>query len=157
MLPKQVFEQSIQINASPSVVEQCITDIVLMHRWLNPALHCEPVGEWSTDVGSRSRFVVQIPLLLPALNNVVLERRPGLVVWGFEGFFQGRDRWECQPVAQGTHLLNSFEFEIPNPLVRWGFNTFALTWTEQDMQAQLVRLKHVAEEQSLGRSSSIST
>jgi hypothetical protein len=146
----QVFEQSIQINASATVVEHCITDRALMHRWLNPALRCEPVGEWSTDVGSRSRFVIQIPLLAPTLNSVVVERQPGVVVWGFEGFFQGRDRWECQPVAQGTRLLNRFEFEIPNPLIRWGFNTFAEHWTKEDMQAQLRRLKRVAEEQYQG-------
>ncbi len=142
----QVFEQSIQINASATVVERCITDLSLMHRWLNPALRCEPVGEWSTDVGSCSRFVVQIPLLQPTLKNIVVEREPGLVVWEFQGFFQGRDRWECEPAQQGTRLLNRFEFEIPNPLISWGFNTFAASWTQSDMKAQLRRLKRVAEE-----------
>ena len=142
----QVFEQSIQINASATIVERCITDQVLMHRWLNPILCCEPIGEWSTEIGSRSRFVIQIPLLRPTLNSVVLEREPGLIVWGFEGFFQGRDRWECQPSSQGTKLLNRFEFEIPNTLVSWGFNNFAANWTKNDMKAQLRRLKQVAEE-----------
>ncbi len=142
----QVFEQSIQINASATIVELCITDQVLMHRWLNPILLCEPIGEWSTEIGSRSRFVIQIPLLQPTLNSVVLEREPGLIVWGFEGFFQGRDRWECQPSFQGTKLLNRFEFEIPNTLVSWGFNNFAANWTKKDMKAQLRRLKQVAEE-----------
>ncbi|MGB3207903.1 MAG: SRPBCC family protein [Crinalium sp.] len=141
----QVFEQSIQINANATIVERCITDLRLMHRWLNPALVCQPVGEWSTDVGSKSRFVIQIPVLQPTLNSVVIEREPGLVVWGFEGFFQGCDRWECQPNSQGTLLVNRFEFEIPNPLISWGFNTFASSWTQQDMQAQLKRLKRVAE------------
>ena len=146
MSPGQVFEQSIQINATATVVERCITDRTLMHRWLNPALRCEPEGEWSTEVGSRSRFVIQIPLVTPTLNSVVVERQPGVIVWGFEGFFQGRDRWECQPVPQGTLLLNRFEFKIPNPLIRWGFKTFAEPWTKEDMQAQLRRLKSVAEE-----------
>jgi len=146
MSPGQVFEQSIQINASATVVERCITDRMLMHRWLNPALSCEPVGDWSTDIGSRSRFVIQIPVLKPTLRSVVVERAPGLIVWQFEGFFQGSDRWECQPVAQGTHLINRFEFEIPNPIIDWGFNTFAIRWTKEDMQAQLRRLKRVAEE-----------
>jgi len=142
----QVFEQSIQINASATVVERCITDQTLMHRWLNPILRCEPVGEWSTEVGSRSRFVIQIPLLQPTLTSVVVEREPGLVVWEFKGFFKGRDRWECQPNERGTRLLNRFEFEIPNPLISWGFKTFAANWTKDDMQAQLRRLKRVAEE-----------
>ncbi|BAY45065.1 hypothetical protein SAMD00079811_26670 [Scytonema sp. HK-05] len=147
----QVFEQSIQINATAAVVERCITEQALMHRWLNPVLRCEPVGTWSTDVGSKSRFVIQIPVIKPTLNSTVVERQPGLVVWEFQGFFKGRDTWECQPIDKGTRLVNRFEFEIPNPLVSWGFQTFAQNWTKEDMQAQLQRLKRVAEQvQQLG-------
>ena len=146
MASYQVFEQAIQINASATAVEQCITDRELMHRWLNPSLRCEPVGEWSTEIGSRSRFIIQMPVLQPMLKSVVVEREPGLVVWGFDGFFEGRDRWECQPDYRGTVLLNRFEFKIPNPFIRYGFNTFAATWTRQDMEAQLRRLKRVAED-----------
>lgn len=145
MAEPQVFEQSIHIRASATAVEQCITDLTLMHRWLNPALRCEPIGGWSTRPGSKSRFVIQVPLVQPALQSVVVEREPGLVVWAFEGFFRGRDRWECQPNAEGTLLVNRFEFEIPNPIVRFGFRTFAERWTQADMQAQLRRLKRVAE------------
>ncbi len=142
----QAFEQSIQINVTATVVERCITDLTLMHRWLNPALCCEPVGNaWSTEVGSESLFVIQIPLLKPTLKSVVVERQPGLVVWEFQGFFQGRDRWECQQIAQNTLLVNRFEYDIPNPIVSWGFNNFAISWTQKDMQAQLRRLKQVAE------------
>ncbi|KZL48937.1 MULTISPECIES: SRPBCC family protein [Cyanophyceae] len=147
----QAFEQSIQINATATVVERCITDLTLMHRWLNPALCCEPVGNaWSTEVGSESLFVIQIPLLKPTLKSIVVERQPGLVVWEFQGFFQGRDRWECQPIPQGTLLVNRFEFNIPNPIVSWGFNTFAASWTQEDMQAQLRRFKQVAESLVIG-------
>lgn len=142
---RQTFRQSIYIAASIAVVDRCITDRALMHRWLNPMLRCEPVGQWSTEVGSCSRFVLQIPLLQPALINVITERRLGLVVWNFEGFFRGSDRWECQPEGVGTRLLNWFEFEIPHPLVRFGFNTFAADLTRSDMQAQLHRLKRIAE------------
>lgn len=142
----QVFEQSIQINASSTAVEQCITDLPLMHRWLNPVLRCEPIGEWSDAIGSKSRFVIQVPVWQPTLNSTVIEREPGLIVWEFKGFFNGRDRWECQPTEKGTTLLNRFEFQIPNPIVRYGFNQFASHWTKQDMQSQLRRLKRVAEE-----------
>ena len=145
-MPSEIFEQSIQIHASATSVERCITDLTLMHRWLNPALRCEPIGQWSTELGSKSRFVVQVPGVKPSLRSVVVEREPGLVVWEFSGFFKGRDRWECQPNEQGTLLINRFEFDIPNPLVRYGFNTFAANWTKQDMQEQLRRLKRVAEE-----------
>jgi hypothetical protein len=116
-----------------------------MHRWLNPALRCDPIGEWNTEVGGRSRFVIQTPLWQPTLISTVVEREAGLIVWAFEGFFQGRDRWECQPTSGGTLLLNRFEFEIVNPIVRAGFDWVAADWTQQDMQAQLKRLKQVAE------------
>ncbi len=145
MPQKQVFEQSIEINATSAVVEQCITDRVLMHRWLNPALCCEPIGDWSTSLGSKSRFIIQIPVLKPTLISTVVERQPGLVLWEFNGFFKGRDRWECQPINNATRLVNRFEFEIPNPLISWGFKIFAEKFTKQDMQAQLRRLKGVAQ------------
>lgn len=146
MTNQKVFEQSILVRSNSTTVERCITDRTLMHQWLNPALRCEPLGEtWSTDLGDRSRFIIQIPVLQPTLISTVVEREPGLVVWAFEGFFQGRDRWECQPAATGTHLLNRFEFTIPNPLISFGFQTFAAQWTKQDMEAQLKRLKRVAE------------
>jgi hypothetical protein len=144
-MESQTFSQSIQINASATLVERCLTELELMHRWLNPALRCEPVGPWSTKLGGKSRFVIQLPLLQPSLNSVVVEREPGLIVWQFEGFFQGRDRWECQPNAAGTLLLNQFDFTVPNPIVRFGFRTFAASWTQADMQTQLQRLKRVAE------------
>ncbi len=145
-MSSQQFCSTIEINAIPQVVEQCITSRVLMHKWLNPALKCEPVGDWITDVGSRSRFIILIPIIKPTLEAVVLERKPGLIVWGFEGFFQGSDFWECQPSPQGTLLVNRFQFEIPNPVIRWGFNTFAASLTKADMRSQLQRLKRVAEE-----------
>jgi hypothetical protein len=145
-MEKTVFEQSVQINASSTIVERCITDLDLMHRWLNPVLRCQPVGEWSTKIGSRSRFIIKIPVIEPTLKSVVVEREPGLIVWEFDGFFKGRDRWECQPNPKGTQLINRFEFEIPNPLVSWGFDRFAANWTKNDMKAQLKRLKRVAEE-----------
>jgi hypothetical protein len=144
----QIFEQSVVIHTSIPIVERCFTDLERMHQWLNPALRCEPIGPWSTAVGSRSRFIIQIPGIQPTLLSTVVERAPGLVVWEFDGFFQGRDRWECQPQDETmTRLVNRFEFEIPNPLVRFGFNTFAASWTRRDMQAQLQRLKQVAEGQ----------
>lgn len=148
MPSRQVFQQSIQIQASATVVERCFTEQELMHRWLNPALRCDPIGEWNPALGGEFRFVIQIPLWQPTLKSTVIEREPGLIVWGFNGFFKGRDRWECQPNDQGTKLLNCFEFEIPNPAIAFGFNQFAAAWTKADMEAQLRRLKQVAQRMS---------
>jgi hypothetical protein len=148
--PAQVFEQSIQIATSSTLVEHCITDRALMHQWLNPALRCEPVGDtWETDLGAQSCFIIQLPMLRPTLISTVVERAPGLIIWEFTGFFAGRDRWECQPRDRGTQLLNRFEFSIPNPVMAFGFNMFAAKWTKRDMVEQLQRLKQIAERQAV--------
>ncbi len=150
MAEPRIFEQIITIPARATTVERCITDQRLMHQWLNPALRCEPFdATWDTNLGGKSRFIVNLPLFAPTLVSTVVERQPGLIVWGFDGFFQGCDRWECQPTDVGTHLLNRFEFSIPNPLVAWGFDWVAARWTQQDMEAQLQRLKQVAERTEL--------
>jgi len=79
----RVFEQAIAINAGATTVERCITDQQLMHRWLNPALRCEPfAANWDTNLGGKSRFIVNTPLWAPTLISTVIERQPGLVVWG---------------------------------------------------------------------------
>ena len=84
----QTFTQSIDIAASPEQVERTFTELDLMQRWLNPMLMCLPVGQWSTDVGSQSRFVVKVPIGSLVLENQVIDRGPGLVVWSFDGFFR---------------------------------------------------------------------
>jgi Polyketide cyclase / dehydrase and lipid transport len=144
----QIFEQSVLINTSATIVEQCFTELEKMHLWLNPLLRCEPLPEqrWSVELGAQSRFLLQLPLIQPVLISTVIEREPGVVVWEFAGFFRGTDRWEAQPEGQGTRLLNRFEFAMPNPIVAFGFNTFAAKWTKADMVAQLQRLKIVAEQ-----------
>ncbi|MGB3299111.1 MAG: SRPBCC family protein [Phormidesmis sp.] len=146
---KNIYEQSVFIRTAATAVERCFTEQPLMNQWLNPALVCEPVGAWRTAVGSEFDFKLKVPLLAPTLRSTVVERSPGLIVWGFDGFFKGCDRWECQPASQGstpgTTLLNRFEFEIPNPLISFGFQQFAAGWTKKDMEAQLQRLKQIAE------------
>ena len=139
------FEHTITINASIEQVDRTITERDLMHQWLNPMLRCEPIGDWSSEVGSKTRFIIQIPVLKPTLMSTVIERRLGSVVWEFDGFFEGRDRWECFSEGNSTRLVNRFEFQIPNPLIAFGFKTFAAGLTKKDMKAQLVRLKQVAE------------
>ncbi|NJM67447.1 MAG: SRPBCC family protein [Acaryochloris sp. RU_4_1] len=145
MADTRIFEQSVYIEAPVEIVDHTITDQQLMHLWLNPLLKCKPVGEWSSQIGSQTRFMIRVPFFNPTLYSQVIERQVGLVVWQFEGFFQGCDRWQCQPEATGTRLRNSFEFRIDNALVALGFQVFAAQLTRRDMHSQLQRLKRVAE------------
>ncbi|MEL7511875.1 MAG: SRPBCC family protein, partial [Cyanobacteria bacterium J06554_3] len=63
-----VYQQSTFIRTASTTVERCFTDQALMHRWLNPALSCEPVGEWRTTLGSEFDFRLKVPLLAPSLH-----------------------------------------------------------------------------------------
>lgn len=146
MADTTIFEQSVYIDAPIAVVDQTITDQQLMRLWLNPVLKCEPVGVWSSEMGSQTQFMIRIPFLNPTLHSEVIERELGLVVWQFAGFFRGCDRWQCQPEIQGTRLINRFEFQIDHPLIALGFQAFAAKLTRRDMQSQLQRLKQVAEQ-----------
>lgn len=149
MAPSYCFEQTTTIRASMALVEHCATDLNAMAQWLNPRLRCRPFGDnWSTDLGSRSRFSLQLPGWQPSLISTVIARSPNLIVWEFDGFFKGQDRWQWWATGDGTKLVNRFEFTIPNPLVEFGFNHFAAPWTKADMRAQLQRLKTLAETQA---------
>lgn len=116
-----------------------------MHQWLNPLLQCRPVEKWSTNVGAESLFIIKIPIFQPTLKSVVIERKKGLIIWQFQGFFQGCDHWECIEKGEKTLLINTFSFKIDNPLVQFGFNIFAAKITKKDMESQLKRLKNIAE------------
>jgi hypothetical protein len=148
------FEQVIDIQGTAAVVERCLTDQGLMHQWLNPALRCDAIGEWSVTEGSRSRFIIQIPVWEPSLFSEVVERTSHRIVWQFTGFFEGTDCWEWQDcttaVGQKIRLRNCFTFKIPNPWVSLGFRWLAAPWTKRDMEAQLRRIQALAESLASG-------
>ena len=64
---------------------------------------------------------------------------------GVQWFFTEHDHWEHQTIINGTLLLNRFEFQIPNPLICWGFNIFVRGLIQTDIQAQLQRIKIIDE------------
>ncbi|BAD78470.1 hypothetical protein syc0280_d [Synechococcus elongatus PCC 6301] len=144
-MAERCFQQAIAFQASCAAVEACFQDLELMHRWLNPLLRCRPEGDWNLDRGSRNRFQIQIPLIYPSLECVVCDRAEGLIVWQFEGFFQGTDTWRWWQEGEHTQLDNCFRFRIAKPWVAWGFDRVAAGVTQRDMQAQLQRLKAIAE------------
>lgn len=159
-----VYTQSVVIETDLAQVDRCLTDPDLMRRWLNPLLRCEAIGSWSDQVGGRFRFTVGIPLWQPSLDCVIrsrgIEPDTRWIEWGFEGFFVGSDLWRMVPFQtqdssnqnKANHqpkpaieLVNRFRFGIPNPVVNWGFQMAAAGLTQRDMQAQLQRIKQVAE------------
>jgi Polyketide cyclase / dehydrase and lipid transport len=142
----ELCKKSIQINASATVVDRCLTELLLLRRWRNGLVTCEPLGAWSPEVGSRSHLRLENSLWPLSLRNIVVRREPGLIVWEFRGWLRGLDRWECQPWAGGTRLLNCWEWQATNGWIDWWWKSFGAKSIEEDIDAQLMRIKYVAEE-----------
>ncbi len=142
-MAKQIWEQSIQVDASAVVVDRCITELALQQRWRSG--RSEPIDNWSVAVGSYSRWLLPLPWWQLSLGRIVVIREPGLVVWGFDGLITGRDRWECCPSEQGTLVINRWEIQT-NSFIGWGWQRWNRNWINDQMVTQLMRLKYVAEE-----------
>jgi hypothetical protein len=145
-MSKEPWERSIQINASALIVDRCLTELDLIQRWRNSLVLTLPIGDWSVAEGSRSRLFLQFSLLPITLRNVVVRREPGLIVWKFTGWLQGYDRWECQPTDRGTRLVNCWEGQMGNRWLDWWWKYFGERAWADDREAQLMRIKYVAEE-----------
>jgi len=46
----------------------------------------------------------------------VIDRAPGLVVWEFDGFFRGIDRWECHKIDTGINTGINSKFQLATPV-----------------------------------------
>jgi hypothetical protein len=139
-------EKSIEIKASATVVDRCLTDLALMQRWRNGLVTCTARGEWSTSLGSRSRLRLENSFWPLALGQIVVQREPGAIVWEFSGWLRGSDGWECQPSASGTKLVHRWEWRAANGWIAWWWRSFGARAIEEDIEAQLMRIKYVAEE-----------
>jgi Polyketide cyclase / dehydrase and lipid transport len=139
-------QKSIYIKASATVVDRCLTELELIHRWRNGLVTCEALGEWLLSPGSRSRLRLENSLWPIVLRNNLVRREPGLVRWEFQGLLRGFDQWECQPAAAGTQLVNRWQWQAANGWLDWWWRNFGARAIEDDIEAQLMRIKYVAEE-----------
>ncbi len=144
------IENEIRVAAPPLTAETYLLDPEKLHRWINPLFRFEPVGESGTTAGSRFRFVLQIPPIHPALEYEIAEHSfdptpdaPTVctVVYRFTGFMEGRDTWTFTAEGDGTRVWNRFEYDVPNPLVRLGWQILAEPFTVRDMREQMERLR----------------
>jgi Polyketide cyclase / dehydrase and lipid transport len=145
-MTKGLWENAIQINASATLVERCLTELALIQRWRNGLVIMMPIDDWSTVEGSRSRLLLQSSLLPVTLRNRVVHREPGLIVWEFTGWLRGKDCWECLPTDQGTKLVNRWGWQVNNPWLNWWWRYVGSRALKDDIEAQLMRIKYVAEE-----------
>jgi hypothetical protein len=144
MLTKGKWERSILIRASATVVDRCLTEWPLIRRWRNGLVTWE-AGDDPLVVGSRGRWHINHSLWPLRLGASLVQREPGLVVWQLSGGLQGLDRWECRPQEAGTQLYHCWDWHTSGGVYRW-WPVVGRLALEDDSEAQLMRIKYVAEE-----------
>jgi hypothetical protein len=110
-IPRSLVTE-IEIEATPECVWDVLTDLSEYHKW-NPFILA---GSGQVEVGDR----IEVRIAPPegsemTFRPVVTEAtRPMALEWlgtlGVRGLFDGRHRFELQPVVAGTRLIHSEEF-----------------------------------------------
>ncbi|OAN40525.1 hypothetical protein A6A03_04220 [Chloroflexus islandicus] len=143
-----LLEEFVVVNAPMDRVERVMTEQALMERWMSPAVQFTPLDGWRFDTGApwRLRLTGVGPLL--EAGYVVAERRPGLVLWAFDGFWEGFDAWHWLPWqgrADQTLIQNRVEYrlKVPGLDLIWPLTIAPLM--QLDAKAQMQRLKDVCE------------
>lgn len=126
-----------------------MTERDLMLRWMSPAVRFEPLNGWRFEMGDRWRLTLTGLGDLLYADYVVYERRPGLVLWAFDGFWEGFDAWHWLPSpVEPAHTIiqNRIEYElrVPGLDLIWPLTVGPLMDWDADVQMQ--RLKRVCEE-----------
>ncbi len=144
-----LLEEFVVVNATMDRVETVMTDETLMKRWMSPAVQFTPLDGWNFATGARWRLrLTGVGPLLEA-GYLVIERRPGLILWAFDGFWEGFDAWQWLP-WQGNpdqtliHNRVEYRLRVPGLDLIWPLTIAPLM--KLDAQAQMVRLRQVCEE-----------
>lgn len=146
-------EEFVVVAAPLARVEAAMTERALMERWMSPAVRFEPLDGWQFDAGARWRLTLSGLGRLLEAHYVVHERSPGLILWAFDGFWEGFDAWHWLPQGNGGHTLiqNRIEYDLRLPALDliWPASVGPLMgW---DAKVQMERLKKVCEEPARSR------
>jgi hypothetical protein len=140
-------EDFVIVRAGMERVGAVMTAQALMERWISPAVRFVPLDGWRFDQGAR--WKLRLPGLggLIEADYMVFERREGLILWAFDGFWEGFDAWHWQPQGEGKTLIqNRIEYRVKlaglslvwpvtiGPVMGW------------DADVQMGRLKSVCED-----------
>ncbi|MCG8353128.1 MAG: SRPBCC family protein [Chloroflexales bacterium] len=145
-------EEFVIVNTPMQRVEAVMTERNLMELWMSPAVRFEPLDDWRFATGDRWRMTLTGVGDLLHADYVVHDRQPGLVLWAFNGFWEGFDAWRWLPdsdaPAAQTIIQNRIEYEIriPGLDLLWPVTVGPLMgW---DARVQMQRLKRVCEDET---------
>lgn len=140
-------EEFVVVGAPMERVEAVMSERALLERWMSPAVRFEPVGAWSFAAGTRWRLTLTGLGRLLEASYVVHERAPGLILWAFEGFWEGFDAWHWRPHGTGRTLIqNRIEYELRLPALDLIWPATVGPLMGWDARVQMERLKSVCED-----------
>lgn len=124
-----------------------MTDRALMERWMSPAVVFSPLDGWRFDTGAPWRMQLRgLGSLLDA-GYIVADRQPGLILWAFDGFWEGFDAWHWRSLDDGRTLIQNrieYNLRVPGLDLIWPLTIGPLMGRDADVQMQ--RLKRVCEQ-----------
>lgn len=144
----QLLEEFVVVGAPMPAVERVMTEQALMVRWMSPAVRFEPHNDWGFATGDRWKLTLTGLGDLLKADYVVHERRPGLVLWAFNGFWEGFDAWHWMPDPanpQQTIIQNRVEYELRVPGLDLIWPLTVAPFMGWDARVQMQRLKQVCE------------
>jgi hypothetical protein len=150
-----LLEEFIDIDAPFDTIDRVMTDEALMRRWMSPAVRFRPSdgGGWGFEEGRRWQLELSGVGPLLRADYVVHARREGLILWAFDGFWEGFDAWhwwrDPREPQRKTIVQNRIEYEIRNPLAQalWTPVGLAMEW---DARVQMRRLQEICERHYAG-------
>jgi hypothetical protein len=145
-----IQEDFVVVAADMAYVGRVMTEQALMKRWISSAVVFEPLDGWSFDQGARWRLRLPVLGNIVEANYVVFERREGLILWSYDGFWEGFDAWHWLPQGEGKTLIqNRLEYRLKLPIIDriWPATIGPLMAWDADVQMQ--RLKKVCEDQQV--------
>ncbi|NNJ10477.1 SRPBCC family protein [Chloroflexales bacterium ZM16-3] len=141
-------EDFVVVRADMVRVGHVMTDQSHMERWTSPAVRFTPLDGWRFDRGARWRLSIPGLGSLLEADYSVFDRREGLILWAFDGFWEGFDAWHWRPHGGSgeTLIQNRIEYrlKVPGLSLIWPATVGPLMGWDADVQMR--RLQQVCEE-----------
>ncbi|NJP07861.1 MAG: SRPBCC family protein [Chloroflexaceae bacterium] len=147
-----VLEEFVVVHAPMDVVDRVITERNLMMRWASPSVRFDPLDGWRFDEGAPWKLTLTgLGDVMPA-DYVVHAREPGLILWAYNGFWEGFDAWHWFPASNDPHgptiIQNRLEYELRSPLLPLFWRFTLVPFMKWDAEVQMQRLKRVCEQEA---------
>ncbi len=142
-----ILEEFTLVHAPMEAVDRIMTEKPLMDRWASPSVQFKPRNGWSFEKGAQWRLTLTGLGPLLSADYVVYDRQPGLILWYYNGFWEGCDAWHWWQVPTApqhqTIIQNRLEYELRIPGLELIWSSVMVPLMQFDARIQMMRLQRV--------------